>query len=362
MFALGFLITAAYWPGIISPAMSPRWAALSILAPALLLYRQDLPVPFTGAHFAGCLLVLWAALTVVWSFSPLDSINGLWLFVAIPAICFVLGSQSSSLRPLFIGAGLGLALSSAVAVAQTFGWQGLPQIASPSGLFLNRNFMAEAAALVLIWLIAERVWWLATLVAPAIALTDARGALLALGVGLGLLLWQRPSRLTAGLLACVVALFSHAMLLRGTATMTERIDIWSDASDGLSWFGNGIGSFGVMAHKLQPDGVPAHAHNDVLEILCDLGVVGLGLAALFVSELLGSLNSVRLVLIVFAVEGCFGFPLYLPATLAIAAVVAGAAVRDRTVVRDVARSGRNFGVSRLASAGPGQSKSHVVAG
>ena len=52
MFSLGLLTTAAYWPGIFSPAMTPRWIALSLIAPALLLYRQQ-PVALTRAHIAG---------------------------------------------------------------------------------------------------------------------------------------------------------------------------------------------------------------------------------------------------------------------------------------------------------------------
>jgi hypothetical protein len=350
MLALGFLTAAAYWPGIFSPAVSPRWMVLSVMAPALLLWRQQ-PVSLTKAHWTGCALIFWAGCTVLWSVSPLDSINGLWQLCILPAVLFCLGSQQSSLRPLFIGAGLGLAVSSAIAVAQILGWDGLTTINTPAGLFLNRNFMAEAAALVLIWLIAERVWWLAILVMPAIALTDARGALLALGVGLYLLFLQRQSRLIGGLLAATVALFCHAMFVHGTASMVERGDIWTDATNSWSLFGNGIGTFGVMTHKMQLDGIPQHAHNDGLELLCDLGLVGAGLAILFVRQLVGPLNSARLVLIAFAVEGCFAFPSYLPTTLALAAVAAGAVVRDRVVVRGLARGGRSFGLTRVAAAG-----------
>jgi hypothetical protein len=347
MFALGLLVTAAYWPGILSPAAVPKWAALSILAPGLLLYRQQ-SVPFTTAHLVGICLILWCALTILWSVSPFDSIGALWQIAFLPAICFCLGSQDQSLRPLFIGAGVGMAISSAVAIAQLAGWVDWPSINVPSGLFLNKNFMAEAAALVLIWLVAERVWWLVALVAPAIALTDARGALLGLGLGLLLLFRQRRDWATGALLAAVTTLFAHAMLVHGTATIAARGDIWADATDGIGIFGNGLGTFGV--NQLQSDASHSHAHNDALELTSDLGLIGLGLAVLFVRELLGSLNPARLVLIVFAVEGCFAFPLYLPTTLAIAALAAGGAVRDRVVVRHIVRGGRNFGVTRMGAA------------
>lgn len=350
MAALGFLVTAAYWPWLWSPAMVPKWAALSILAPALLLYRQQ-PIPFTRAHFFGCLLMAWAALSVSWSWAPVYSLNGLWLIAILPAICFCLGSQAPNLRPLFIGAGLGLAASSAVSIGQLAGWIDWPTINIPSGLFLNKNFMAEAAALVLIWLIAERVWWLVPLVIPAIALASARGALLALGIGLALELWRRPAWLIAGLLVADMALFGMGMVTHSAATTTERLDIWAESVDDLGFFGSGIGSYGFMPHQLLADGHPMHAHNDALELLYDLGMIGLGLAMLFVWELRGPLNSARLVLIVFAVEACFAFPLHLPVTLCLAAVAAGHAVRDRAVVRAVFARRRNFGNAGLARAG-----------
>jgi O-antigen ligase len=287
----------------------------------------------------------------LWSWVPLYSIGALWQIAFLPAICFCLGSQNHSLRPLFIGAGLGMACSAAVAVLQLAGWIHWPTINVPSGLFLNKNFMAEAAALVLIWLIVERVWWLAALVAPALALADARGALLALGVGLALQSWRRPSWLMGGLLVAEMVLFGYGMATHSAATTVERLDIWQESVDNLGFFGTGIGSYGFMPHQLHADGFSMHAHNDYLELVYELGLIGLGLWVLFMRELWGPLNSVRLVLIVFAVEACFAFPSHLPATMALAALAAGYAVRDGVVVRRVATHRRNFGNPGVAGAG-----------
>ena len=353
MFGLGLAVTAAYWPWLWSPAMTPKWVALSVVASALLLYRQE-PIPFTRAHLLGCVFIGWAALSVLWSPQPLYSLNGLWQIVLLPSICFCLGSQQRSLRPLFIGAGIGLAGSSAISIGQLAGWIDWPSINIPSGLFLNKNFMAEAAALVLIWLIAERVWWLAILVAPALALAGARGALLALGIGLALELRRHPSWLMGGLLAADMVLFGMGMATHSSATTAERLDIWQELANSLGFLGSGIGSYGFMPHSMQPDGALMHAHNDYLELVYELGAVGAALAALFAWELRGPLTSARLVLIVFAVEACFAFPSHLPATLAIAALVAGHAVRDRAVVRRVAAHRRNFGNPGLAGTGLSQ--------
>jgi hypothetical protein len=237
-----------------------------------------------------------------------------------------------------------------VAVGQLAGWIDWPTINIPSGLFLNKNFMAEAAAMVLIWLIAERVWWLAALVAPCIALADARGALLALGVGLGALLWKRPSWLIGGLLVADMVLFGYGMTTHSAASTVERFDIWQESVDDLGFLGSGIGSYGFMHHAPQLDGHVMHSHNDLLELVYELGMIGLGLVALFMWELRGPLNSARLVLIVFAVEACFAFPSHLPATMALAALAAGYAVRDRAVVRRLSTHRRNFGNPGIARA------------
>ena len=303
------------------------------------------------AHLCGAALILWAALTTFWSVAPLDTLNALWQVAILGAICFLLGSQTPSLRPFFIAAAAGMALSGIVSVAQLSGWIGMPAITMPSGLFINRIPMGEAAALVLIWLVAERMWWWALLPLPAYVLSDARGATLALCAGLGVLLWKRPSWLIGGLLAANAAILAHGVLSHTAATVVERESIWHETASGINIIGSGFGAFGGVAHALQLDNtVPQHAHNDALELLWETGLIGFCLVLIFMRQLMGSVTPSRLVLIVFIVEGCFGFPLYLPATLCAAAVAAGHAVRDRAVVRHFARIGRIASRSRLARA------------
>ena len=323
--------------------MTPRWIVLSCLVPALLLYRQQ-PVAVTRAHVAGLAFILWAAMTTFWSVAPLDTLNALWQVAILGAICFLLGSQSSNLRPFFIAASVGMALSGAASVAQLAGWIDMPAINVPSGLFVNRIPMGEAAALVLVWLVAERMWWWALLPLPALVLSGARGAMLALGIGLVATLWRRPSWLIGCLLAAAMALLGYGLLTHPTATMVERWDIWRETVSGINVIGNGFGAFGGVSHALQLDNtVPQHAHNDALELLWETGLIGFCLVLIFMRQLMGPISASRLVLIVFIIEGCFGFPLYLPATLCVAAVAAGHAVRDRAVVRHFARIGRTVG-------------------
>lgn len=336
MFVLGLLLAAAYWPGIISPAMSPRWAVLSLVATGLLLWRAR-AIPFTPAHLAGCAFVVWAALSVLWSPSPLDSIDALWQTVCLPAVCFCLGSQERSLRPLFIGAACGLVLSGAVAIGQVLGWVALPEVWGPSGLFVNRNYMAEAAALVAVFLLGERMWWWAVLILPALILPMARGAVLAVGVAAMAHMWRR-SRFWGSLmlvLGCAGAIVVLS-IDKGNSAMVERWAIWGSALAQMDWLGHGIGSYWAIHPELYQDGVTEHAHNDFLELASDLGIGGVVLFGWFAWNLRGQLDTARLVLIALAVETCFAFPTHMPVTAALGALCAGFAVRDRPLVCGVA--------------------------
>lgn len=336
MFGLGLLVSVAYWPGWISPALSPRFAVLSIIATGLLLWRPD-PIPFTRAHLAGLAFVILAALSVLWSAVPPDSIDALWQVVTLPAICFCLGSQRlTSLRPLVSGAAIGLGVSSAFAVAQWLGWAGLPEISSPSGLFLNGNYMAEGAALVLVAAVAERLWWAVPVVLPALTLPGARGAILGVAAGLGAYLWRRfpASAIMVGLGGAL------AVIVLAKPGMAERLDIWAVAVANLDWLGHGIGSFWATPVHAYADGVPTHAHNEFIELASDLGPLGVALFAGFAWELRGAIDTARIVLIALAVEAVFAFPTHMPLTLALGAVCAGFAVRDRPVLRIFPLGGR----------------------
>ena len=272
MFVLGLFTTAAYWPGIFSPAMTPRWIALSLVAPALLLYRQR-PVTLTRAHITGLAFILWAALTTFWSAAPL----GKYAQCALAGgdtrrhLRLLLGSQTPSLRPFFIAASVGMALSGAVSTAQLAGWIDLSTITMPSGLFTNRIPMGEAAAIVLIWLIAERMWWWALLPLPAATLlSDARWRDAGVDCGAGGPVVERTS---------VSGIIGGTFSGQSGATGARGIDSSVDRHYGRAWyhlarnggrhtrlFCHGFGAFGGVQPRLaaSDNTAPQHAHNDVL--------------------------------------------------------------------------------------------------
>lgn len=353
--AFGFLISSAYWPGISGASTAPRWIIAAIaLSTALFFIRR---IKFTIAHLAGTAYLIWAALSLLWTSAPLDSI-GAWFVIPL-ACAFCLGSTTQDLRPLWVGAALGVTVSSLLAIGQWYGWRPFPEIESPSGTFVNRNFLAEFAVLVAAACVTERLWWALPGLLPAIILTQARGAWVALFVVslVSLRQWSRPLAhgiaLWCFMLACGVGAswLGDGWKLTG---ITTRLWLWLDTVQGLTWMGHGIGSFYVTfpafaTHFNTLASRPEHAHNEILEIAFELGPVGVLLALAFCATLWGRVTAARLVLIAAAVESLGEFPLHSPAAGVLVLFAAGHCARDLGSIRDQAWYGRILARLRLAA-------------
>lgn len=334
MTALGFLITALFFPGLSGAATAPRWAFLSIAIP--LLFPNN--VRITTAHVLLCCFIGWAALSLAWSPLYLDASLQLW-FLILFAGAFCIGSELPDLRKLFIGAAMGMTLSSAAAIAQVFfNYKGIAQYAIPGGLFINPIMLGEISALVLLGLIVHRLWYLIPCVAPAMLLSGARGAWL--GLIVGLVAWTRSRALAALCLTVLIAGSWHAYNTNWRIdSIQERFAIWSDTYDGLTWRGRGVGSFygqypDVASRTDTLKARPNHAHNDILEIAFELGIAGAGLVVALCGVLLSHHRGRHWpVFIAFLVMGLFGFPLHNPATAFIAAMVAGHLAYPRSLFR-----------------------------
>lgn len=126
-----------------------------------------------------------------------------------------------------------------------------------------------------------------------LAYTQSRGAWLALGVALVVMLCflVRPARFVA-LGACAVSLLAAITgalgplvdrLLQADGDLAVRSEIWSRAAQLISDFpltGSGMGSFRVVVPRLYPYLVSDHsrvhhAHNLYLQVASDLGLPGL---------------------------------------------------------------------------------------
>lgn len=338
LIALGVAVTTLHWPGVSGAANTPRWALLAVLL-ALILFVVPGLRRWTTAGLFGAALVAWALLSLSWSVAPLDGIDKALKIVLVLGPAFALGAMLDDIEPLFVGAGIGIAINGGIAAAQLFGFSGIAQAFAPAGLFVNCNFLAEAAALTAIYLALVGRYTLAALCLPALLLPVSRAAMLSVIAVAVVMLWRKSPIAVVGLAAaCIVAAGLTVATGYRTFSVHERMAIWSDTTRQVTVIGHGLGSFREQFPKAATatdigKQRPAHAHNEALNLGFELGLIGLILAALFVLSLFGPLTPARLVLIAFAVEASFAFPLHLPTTAFLALILAGHVAGGRGHVR-----------------------------
>ena len=336
--ALAFLVSVAFWPWLIEPATVPRWGVLAIGLP--LASRLDLRRVPGWLLACGAAGLLWIGVGI--ARSDHGQLAGLCMLIL--SVAFVAGCAVKNLTPLMIGFGFGAAINSAVAVAQTLGWQGIPQAALPGGLFMNREILAEFAAPALVWLIVSRRWWLAAAGAPCLAFGE-RAALLAVAVGLvyGML---RSWKHRAFALAAVVPAAALSLVLLGPPkldTVIIRTMMWRQAIRDFSFMGHGLGSYeyGAALIRAMAGADTRWAHSDVLQGFGEIGLpFALFLAPAAVALVRKGDIGAKAVLVALAVEAAVSFPLHLPATGFMAAIIAGSLVRCRDLVRVGVADGR----------------------
>lgn len=335
MIVAALAIPVLFWPGIMGAATAPRWAFLSVAVPLLAFGLGKIRI--TAGHLCGALFILWSAVTLLWS-PVLDGYSDLWKLILLGFV-FCLAGQMKDMRPFFVALGIGAAINCAVIVPQAFGWQGLPQNSHPGGLFLNSNWAAEFCAVTLVGLIGYRVWWLVPFPAVAILCTSSRGAVMGIAAAAVAWLWTR-SRPLAVLAGALLLAAGALMLANGShaGSGLQRIMVWRDTLDHLTWHGAGLGSF-AMAYPSHGF-MFGHAHNDLLQIVSETGIGGVFFAGAVAAAMLGKELTERCVLACFLMEGLAGFPFYLPATAFVAAAVAGRLCADGTDLRQRVSSWR----------------------
>lgn len=343
--AFSFALTLIFIPTISGAATAPRWAFLAILVPIYWTLRDE-RARWTLGHALGLMVLGWAGLSLLWTPQPLyEGLEG-YLRLLLLAGLFSIGVSLESLKPVYVGLALGMTVNSAIAVMQAFGWDGIPQAVSPAGLFLNKNYLAEPAALVLIALIGHRMWAFIPGVLPSLILPMHRGSMLALAAVATYWVWTK-SRLLALVLMAFMVLGAVTFLARdrgdGVAYWTNdsfsgRWQIWSDTVDGMTWLGNGVGSFYIRyaSHATHFDLMksrPVHAHNDYLEAAYELGPGIIPLIGLLAFCFMGHLGPERFVFLGFLAQAGTNFPTYFPVTGALAGLLAGYLCRDRSLLR-----------------------------
>lgn len=291
-----FLVAIAFVPGWSGAATSPRWAVMAVSA----------------------FFIPWFALPLVaFIFWRVGVDLGMHWALLIGAFAWGWRTDAETLDRVVLAFGAGIVLSAALAVAQWgWGFAGVPQAGAPAGLFVNKNVLAEAAALALVAAAFTGHYVTAALIAPALVVTSARAAALSVAAAFFVTL-PREFRFWAFVAALSAALAALAVFDFDFASMKLRLLLWADAVQHLSWLGNGPYDYATLRYR-EPN-----LHNEWLQRIYEFGIVGL--VPLFILGA-GGLSAHRLapVLVAFGVIACFSFPFAQPAAAWFAAFVCGA--------------------------------------
>jgi hypothetical protein len=344
---LCFLLPLLIVPAFLNPGVTSRWLALSIGVPLVLLaYRSKDFAP----SLPGIFWLLWASASMLWAVSIPDGAFRLWQFILFAAI-FLIGTamERHVYRQCLYAFALAIGVNLIVAVFQQFDILTREDLFyvtfEPAGMFVNANYLAEAAAIALVAMLALAHWTLSLVAIAAIALTLSKGAALSLAVVGLVYVWRRWPTWGAGLFfaGCVLTVAAVDWYGIHHETIWPRAALILNSFGSASFAGHGIGSYwstyplihdAVMA---SPDSIysfrykPRTAHNDLATIVAELGVVGGLLSILFVWRVLTrwfapddrEKRAAWWVLVAFLATGLVGFPLYNPATMMVGALTCG---------------------------------------
>lgn len=224
--------------------------------------------------------------------------------VALPRWAF------DPLRMFYIVIGIICTASSALAVAQAFGWHPIRQWVDDQspGLFYNPAAAGAifALAFIALWVNDLRWWTLGTL--PGLALSHSRGGMAALAFGLLAVYFRKPLWLIVLILA-----FGLALSIYPSSSDTQRLLIWHAAWRYLTFWGNGFGSFWAL-YMGDPSCClihPEYAHNEYLQAMFELGIFAIVPFAIVAWALSRTHARNWPTLATFAFIACFSMPIYI---------------------------------------------------
>jgi hypothetical protein len=324
-----FAVAVAFIPGIMSAAILPRWAVIMIGAP--LVSRLSLDRLSQAMQYVLVLGLSWAACSIL--VSP-DPMNGALLFFFMVAIvgAFLAASELETIDDAMTGLALGVGVSSIVCLLYLAGVQVASQATpNPAGLFYNSEVLAEFAAPVFLWTVISKRWPLAAMTFVPVAVCNSRIALLVVAVGLLYAYWPRSRLLGVSLVVALFVCASVALVALGQGKINTaglRVVVWLATLLAATPLGNGLGWF-EAAHPAEQ-----FAHSDAIQAINELGLGSVFLAAIPVLILRSNrgTNAERAVFIAICVEAIVSFPLHVPGTAFVAALVAGYLAGSRTPV------------------------------
>ena len=196
---------------------------------------------------------------------------------------------------------------------------------------INPNYFGCVIALAFVIAVAFNIWWHLPFLAFGLWFTADRGAIIASGVGAGYYIFKYfpATAICTALLAIPLAIvIKHD----NGASLFQRIGIWQDTLEHMTFFGHGFGSFAATYATWSPHTnitfyLPTHAYNDSLELVSDLGLGAIPIW-IFIALCLGPDRGHRAIFLTFVVLGFSYYPLWIPPCAQIAVFVLGTLSRD----------------------------------
>lgn len=331
-FLLGFGLINFYIPGIIGASVVSGWLFLLLIIPFLLS-----TIRITSVNILGTLFLIYATLSLIWT----KNINiAFFIYLQIIILCavFCLASSLNSIKWIIVGLSIGLLPSDLLAFIKyfwnydfVFALQG-----NVAGLFVNKNIFCEVSALLFVILVVYKLYWYIPFTLPGIIFVQSRGALLGLFVGMSI--WLFKVNRTSFYIFCIVAVTLAGLNIEkfSTVSVIERFDLWGDTINGLTFKGNGVGSFEILypyyATYIDTSlSRPRFAHNDLLQLIFEFGI-GSIFVLIAIYKLIKKNNVENIILYSLGTMAMFSYPLHIPVTAFIGFLVAGYINRDLPVI------------------------------
>lgn len=182
------------------------------------------------------------------------------------------------------------------------------------GVYGNPNMLGCALALGLASTLAYRLWLFVPPLAVGLWLTQSRGAILGASAAGFIWLWKKDwfvALLSAVAAACTL----YWVGVGRDASMWQRLGIWQDTLNHLTFFGSGWGSFyeAYWAFPIKTNvGIARtpHAYNDFLELMFELGIGALLLWVFVINIFFGSQSRDKLMVSCYFFLALTYFPLW----------------------------------------------------
>jgi len=353
-----FVVAVAYVPGVMSPSVAGRWAAITAVGLTIVLTRLPSASLEAPAARVAALTLGWLAVSTTWSASPLDTI-GVTLHWAALAGLMMLAHESEDLLPAWRALAVGVTVSLPFELAQLIGYEPVLSVSRVAvtgnvGLFMLSNVAAEVSAATAVLMLCHRQWLLAVGPLLCAALTGRNEVLLMLGAaGLSTMWSSRGSTTRAAAILAVVVMTAAAavnvyasrvpvefLAQRGALTMSFRVVVWLATVGQLSVLGGGAGTYALFF----PEAI--FAHNELLHYAFELGVGVIPLTWMVAHAMRSSPSPERHALAALVGSALVWAPLQDPSTAAVFAVLAGYLCGARRRARAAESAGRALDVDR----------------